>query len=117
MDHSSLRKTTSNTRLVAIFRVLGWLEGGSFLLLLLVGMPLKYVWENPIAVKALGMPHGILFMVYVLLANIIAEEMEWSFKVRLYAFLASVLPFGTFIFEHKYLKKKGSLLFFYFSYQ
>lgn len=96
----------STAKLVQIFRVLGWLEGGSFLLLLFIGMPLKYVWGNPIAVKALGMPHGLLFIVYVLLANIIAEEMEWPIKVRLYAFIASVVPFGTFIFEHKYLKKK-----------
>lgn len=96
----------SNTKMVQIFRVLGWLEGGSFLLLIFIGMPLKYIWENPMAVKALGMPHGILFIAYVLLANIIAEEMEWPIKVRALAFIASVLPFGTFIFEHTYLKKK-----------
>jgi integral membrane protein len=96
----------STTKLVQIFRVIGWLEGSSFLLLLFVGMPLKYIWENPVAVKALGMPHGILFIAYVLLANMIAEEMEWPLKVRAFAFIASVLPFGTFIFEHRYLKKK-----------
>ncbi|MCC6138118.1 MAG: DUF3817 domain-containing protein [Bdellovibrionaceae bacterium] len=95
----------SNSKLVSIFRVLGWLEGGSFLLLLFVGMPMKYMWGNPLAVKALGMPHGILFIAYLLLANIIAEEMEWTYKVRGAALLASILPFGTFIFEHKYLKK------------
>lgn len=96
----------NHSKLVQIFRGIGWLEGGSFLLLLGVGMPLKYVWGNPMAVKALGMPHGILFIAYVLLANIIAEEMEWPMKVRLYAFLASIFPFGTFVFDHKFLTKK-----------
>jgi integral membrane protein len=94
----------NHSLLVKIFRVLGWFEGGSFLLLMFVGMPLKYLMGNPFAVKLLGMPHGILFIAYVLLANIIAEELNWSLKVRMYAFLAAVLPFGTFIFEHKFLK-------------
>lgn len=96
----------ANSKLVSIFRILGWLEGGSFLLLLFVGMPLKYVGGDPVVVKALGMPHGILFVAYILLANIIAEEMNWSFKVRLAAFVAAVVPFGTFIFEYLFLKKK-----------
>lgn len=96
----------ATSKLVRIFRVLGWLEGGSFLLLLGIGMPLKYMMGNPVVVKALGMPHGILFIAYVLLSNIIAEELAWPVKVRVYAFLASVLPFGTFVFEHRYLKSK-----------
>ncbi len=94
----------SNSKLVSVFRVLGWLEGGSFLLLLFVGMPVKYLAGNPAVVKALGMPHGILFIAYLLLANIIAEEMNWSMKVRFHALLASIFPFGTFVFERKYLR-------------
>lgn len=95
----------SNTALIRTFRILGWLEGGSFLLLMFVGMPVKYMLGNPAVVKLLGMPHGILFIAYVLLANIIAEELHWNLKVRVFAFLAAVLPFGTFIFEHKHLNK------------
>lgn len=94
----------STTLLLRTFRVLGWLEGGSFLLLLFIGMPVKYMAGNPVVVKALGMPHGILFIAYLLLANIIAEEMQWGMKVRFHALLASTFPFGTFIFERKYLK-------------
>lgn len=93
----------NSPKLITLFRVLGWLEGGSFLLLLFVGMPIKYFAGDPVVVKALGMPHGILFIVYLLLANIIAEELNWSMKVRFHAFLASTLPFGTFVFERKYL--------------
>ncbi|MBY0315949.1 MAG: DUF3817 domain-containing protein [Bdellovibrionales bacterium] len=93
------------SRWVYLFRFLGWLEGASFLLLLFVGMPLKYVWGNPVAVKALGMPHGILFIAYVLMANIIADELQWPLKTRMLAFIASVWPLGTFIFERRYLPR------------
>lgn len=93
------------SRWVNLFRLLGWLEGASFLLLLFVGMPLKYIWGNPVAVKALGMPHGILFIAYVLMAYIIADELHWTFKTRMLAFIASVLPLGTFIFERRYLPR------------
>lgn len=95
----------NNSKSVLAFRILGWLEGTSFLLLLFVGMPVKYVVGNPVIVKALGMPHGLLFVAYILFANYLAEELGWSFKVRIHAFIGSVLPFGTFIFEKKYLKK------------
>ena len=90
--------------MIKLLRVLGWLEGVSFLLLLFVGMPLKYVWGNPQVVKMLGMPHGLLFIAFIILANIVAEEAEWPWKVRGYALLAAVLPFGTFVFDRKYLK-------------
>ena len=70
-----------------------------------IGMPLKYIVGNPILVKALGMPHGILFIAYIVMANILAADFNWTFKVRVYSVLAAVFPFGTFIFEHKYLKK------------
>ena len=98
----------SNATLIKIFRVLGWLEGGSFLLLMFVGMPMKYMAGDPTVVKMLGMPHGILFIAYVIMANIIAEEANWPMKVRVYAFLAAVLPFGTFVFELKYLNRAKS---------
>lgn len=94
---------TSTT--IHILRVLGWLEGGSFLLLMFVGMPLKYLAGNPAIVKALGMPHGILFIAYVVMANMMAEELNWSLKVRAYVLLAAIFPFGTFIFERQFLKK------------
>lgn len=90
--------------MIKLLRVLGWLEGVSFLLLLFVGMPLKYVWGNPQGVKMLGMPHGLLFIAFIILANIVAEELEWPWKVRGHALLAAVLPFGTFVFDRKYLK-------------
>lgn len=93
----------TNAQLLKLFRITGWLEGASYLLLLFVGTPLKYFGDNSSIVKALGMPHGILFMAYVLLSHFVAEEFHWPIKKRFYALLASIAPFGTFIFERKYL--------------
>lgn len=90
--------------MIQAFKVLGWLEGASFLTLLFIAMPLKYMAGNPALVKAMGPIHGFLFIGYVLFANFLASELNWSGKTRVAAFLAAVLPFGTFWFERKHLK-------------
>ena len=91
--------------MLKFFRIIGWLEGLSFLLLLFVGMPLKYFANNPTAVKALGMPHGVLFIFYVVLAVSISIELNWPRKVLFLAFAAAFLPLGTFIFDRRYLRR------------
>ena len=63
-----------------IFRIVGLLEGISFLLLMSVGLNFKYVLNDPSYVKLLGMPHGLLFMLYLILAYLIKKEMNWSNK-------------------------------------
>ena len=88
------------------FRIMGWLEGISFLVLLLIAMPLKYMGGNPMAVKAVGPVHGGLFLAYVLLASIVADQKSWMPKVRVLSYLAAVLPLGTFWFEKKFLTQK-----------
>lgn len=92
--------------MIQAFRILGWLEGASFLLLLLVAMPVKYMMGNPALVKSLGPIHGFLFVGYVLFANFLAGELNWNLKVRILSFATAVLPLGTFWFERKYLDKK-----------
>ncbi|MDA0713513.1 MAG: DUF3817 domain-containing protein [bacterium] len=84
------------------FRLIGRLEGFSFLLLLLGAMPLKYYWENPAGVKLLGPVHGILFLVYCVGAFWLALEQNWSRKQQILSYIAAVFPFGTFMFEKKY---------------
>ena len=53
------------TTTIGRLRVIGLLEGISFLVLLGVAMPLKYVWDEPQAVRGVGMAHGVLFLAYV----------------------------------------------------
>jgi len=86
-----------------IFRIIAALEGVSYILLILA-MPIKYLLHNEQYVKALGMPHGILFLLYIGLAVILQKKMNWNNKSLIIIMMASVVPFGTFYVDYKYLK-------------
>ena len=88
-----------------IFRIVSILEGVSYLLLLFIATPIKYLQGDDSYVKMLGMPHGILFMLYVVLAIVIKKEMNWNNKTLGMVLIASVIPFGTFYVDKKYFKK------------
>ena len=87
-----------------IFRLIALLEGVSYILLLFIGVPLKYVGNNEILVKVLGMPHGILFMIYIILALYQQKNMKWNIKDMLIIMMGSIIPFGTFYVDKKYLR-------------
>lgn len=87
-----------------IFRIVAFFEGVSYILLLFIATPIKYFLDNPTYVKWLGMPHGLLFMLYVILVFMLKKEMNWNTKVFGTILLASIIPFGTFYIENKYLK-------------
>lgn len=78
-------------------------EGVSLLILLFIAMPLKYIWNNPSWVEVVGMIHGLLFIAYVALAIWIYMKLKWSIKRLGIVILASIIPFGTFYIEKKYL--------------
>ena len=87
-------------------RFIGWWEGVSFLLLLGVAMPLKYLAGEPGAVRVVGMAHGILFMLYVLAALQAAMEYHWAWKRTVIVLVASILPAGPFIIDAKILRQE-----------
>jgi integral membrane protein len=86
---------------IASFRLVALLEGISFILLLFVAMPLKYMYGMPEAVKIVGMTHGILFIGYLTLQTMAAMEHEWNLKTNAIFFLASLIPFGTFVTDRR----------------
>jgi integral membrane protein len=86
------------------FRIISFLEGVSYLLLLFVAVPIKYFQGDVSYVKMLGMPHGILFMLYLIVAILLKKEMNWNTKNLGIILLASILPFGTFYVDKKYLR-------------
>jgi len=96
--------------MVNLFRIISYLEGISYLLLLFVGVPLKYFGDNEILVKSLGMPHGLLFISYVFMAFFIKPEFKWNNKDFFIILIASIIPFGTFYVDKKYLKTKNTTL-------
>ncbi len=73
------------------------------MLLLGVAMPLKYVWGRPEMVQTVGMAHGVLFLVYVGLAVAMYSRERWPRRTLMWALLASLLPFGPFVFERKWM--------------
>ena len=87
------------------FRVIALLEGLSYILLMTVGLYFKYQLGDPTYVKLLGMPHGILFVNYIIFAFLIKENENWGIKDLGIVLLASILPFGTFYIDQKYLGK------------
>ncbi len=90
--------------MINTFRVISILEGLSYILLLFIAVPIKYLSNDELYVKILGMPHGLLFMAYILLAFILKPDMKWSNKEFSFVLAASVIPFGTFYIERKYLR-------------
>jgi integral membrane protein len=86
-------------------RIIGFLEGVSFLVLLLVAMPLKYIWAMPMAVKVVGMAHGVLFILYIVYAIIVSFQQKWSLWTLTLVILASFVPLGTFLADAKIFSK------------
>ncbi len=86
------------------FRLTAILEGISYLLLFGLGMPLKYVAKIPEPNIYIGYAHGFLFIAYVVLAVFFCMERNWGFKRFVILFIASLLPFGTFYIDKKYLR-------------
>lgn len=90
---------------IAIVRATGLLEGTSYLILLFIAMPLKYLFGEPAAVQVVGSAHGGLFVLYVGVALWASRKLEWPF-VRLAAvILAAVLPFGPFVLDRSLRKE------------
>ena len=74
------------------------------MLLLFIAMPVKYMLGNPILVKYVGMGHGVLFVAFLAVLFIVCEKQKWSIKMFILGLVASILPFGPFVFDKK-LKK------------
>lgn len=77
-------------------RILAFIEGVSFLVILFITMPLKYYADMPQPNKIFGMAHGLLFILYVLAVVQSKIEYNWPLKKTFLALLASIIPFGTF---------------------
>ena len=86
-------------------RIIGFLEGVSFILLIGIGMPLKYFGGYEHATQDLGMAHGVLFIMYVISVFPVKMELKWSLFTTAMVLLASLLPFGTFVAEYKIFRK------------
>ena len=94
----------SNDPIIRRFRNWAIAEGWSFLVLLFIAMPLKYLADWPWAVKVVGWAHGVLFIGYWVTAIPLFTKLRWELDRIVGLSLASILPFGTFVMERKWLR-------------
>jgi integral membrane protein len=92
--------------MIKFFKIVAFLEGISLLTLLFFAMPMKYAFDQPIYVKIVGMTHGLLFIGYIIMAIMLTFEENWNAKKSAVVCFASVIPFGTFYVEKKYLRNE-----------
>ena len=85
-------------------RLIGLLEGISYLILLGIAMPLKYYYDKPEMVKIVGMAHGVLFVLYTIILLLVHILYKWRILKTLGAFIASLVPFGTFYADKKWFR-------------
>ncbi|PHR86877.1 MAG: hypothetical protein COA80_19250 [Leeuwenhoekiella sp.] len=90
--------------MIQSFKWIAILEGISFLLILFVTMPLKYIFDMGQPNQIIGMAHGFLFLAYVVMSFLVKSELHWNIKTLLIVLACSVIPFGTFWMERKYLE-------------
>ena len=98
----------SNTE-IGRFRLVAILEGISFIVLMFIAMPLKYFSGLPEVVTYVGWVHGLLFVLYILALITVKISLNWNFKKTVMAFIASLLPFGTFVLDRSLRKEEKAL--------
>lgn len=86
------------------FRIVAIAEGISYLAIFFVSMPLKYIWHIGWPNKVIGLAHGVLFVLYLFYALQLFTKLDWPKKRIIPVGLASIIPFGTFWLERKYLR-------------
>jgi integral membrane protein len=87
------------------FRLVALAEGISYLFLLFIAMPLKYMAGIPQVVQYSGWVHGILFVIYGFLLLKVWTKYNWTLKKSTGAFIAALLPFGTLVLDKKLRKE------------
>jgi integral membrane protein len=90
------------------FRWIAIAEGLSYLVLLFVAMPLKYLFAMPLAVRVTGGIHGLLFVLFCLALVWVAVARRWPVTRSILAFASSLVPFGTFVLDRWLVREMAS---------
>lgn len=91
------------------FRLISFIEGISYLLLVFIAMPLKYMFDYPMAVKVVGMAHGVLFILFFLALVMAMNKYKWKF-LGFQLFVYSLLPFGFILIDKIIMKSPAKKL-------
>ena len=91
------------------FRIISIIEGLSYLILVFIAMPLKYMFDYPIAVKVVRMGHGVLFILFFFALVMAMNRYKWKF-LGFQLFVYSLLPFGFILIEKIIMKNPAKKL-------
>ena len=89
-------------------RIASLAEGTSWLLLLFIAMPLKYLADAPLAVRVVGSIHGALFVVLCLLLLRTWIARGWPITRAALCFIAALFPFGAFVLERSLKREQAA---------
>jgi integral membrane protein len=81
------------------YRVIAYVVGVALILLVVIGMPMKYLADNPVLVETVGPAHGFLYIVYLVLSADLARRAGWGLKFTVLVLLAGTVPFVSFYAE------------------
>ncbi|MFJ7737672.1 DUF3817 domain-containing protein [Lysinibacillus sp. NPDC097287] len=95
---------------LSVFRIFGILDGISFLFLLCVAMPLKYMADMPMIVTIAGSVHGYIFVVYIITIIIAQIFVKWRFYWSVLALAAAWVPGGNIVLDIYIKKNKEKFL-------
>jgi integral membrane protein len=100
--------STSSRRSLSRLRLVGMLEGMSYLVLLAIAMPLKYLVGLPEMVRIVGWAHGLLFILFIAAVADTTWTVRWPARRVWGALAASVIPFGPFVLDRHLRRDLGS---------
>ena len=83
------------------YRVIAWIVGVALILLVVIGMPMKYGFDDPILVETVGQAHGFLYMLYLVAAFDLSRRAGWPLKRMVLVMLAGTVPFVSFYAERR----------------
>lgn len=86
------------------FRLISAIEGLSYLLLVFIAMPIKYLGDNPYFVKIFGMAHGVLFILFMLSLFEVKNRNKIETGLMFQLFVLSLIPFGALLIEKRVKK-------------
>ena len=86
------------------YRIMAWLVGTLLVVLVCVGLPLKYLYGNPTVVTWTAIPHGYLYMILLITAVDLGLRAKWSWQRLILIALAGTVPFLSFVAERSATK-------------
>ena len=90
--------------LLTAYRVISLVTGIGLLALTLYAMPMKYIGDDPGPVAVIGQIHGFLYMVYLVVAVLLANRCKWSLVKTLLVLVAGTIPFAVFFAERRVVR-------------